>query len=431
MIQNIMKRINGTIVDEMISRIRKIGYVLLTAIFLVGCISTPVCAEQITEYDILNDISAEQTGEPVENDTSKDTDENITEDTKENVIPVTDIDIADYESTLEVNSTMSLSVTVLPENATDTGVTYRSQNPAVATVNAAGEIKGVSTGTAAIEVSAGDITKTVSVQVVIKTKAIQLNSSYVVIRPGETFSLHAQASPAGSGGNITFQSMDSKVAAVNSSGTITGKANGNTTILVKNSDIQTAVTVIVNQSGQGSEDIDDTVVTENTEEMAVVIDQVIVEDYPVITSDILQKLYINGEKMKVIGNQYRLFLDGKDIVNADNELSTDLAFHEETNGFSFVLNDGKPLPGQVTINFPERVTDEKYLYLYNEAKGTYQFIDTLNINSLTLTQPGKYLVTSKKMNRFHMNGIWIGGGGVVILLGAAVYIFMKKKYWFW
>lgn len=65
---------------------------------------------------------------------------------KSDEIPVTDIEIADYQDKLEVDKTMTLSVTVLPSDATDNKVQYKSSNEKIATVNSLGEVKCISKG---------------------------------------------------------------------------------------------------------------------------------------------------------------------------------------------------------------------------------------------------------------------------------------------
>ena len=52
---------------------------------------------------------------------------------KSDEIPVTDIEIADHEDELEVDKTLTLSVTVLPSDATNNTVTYKSSDEKVAT----------------------------------------------------------------------------------------------------------------------------------------------------------------------------------------------------------------------------------------------------------------------------------------------------------
>ena len=51
---------------------------------------------------------------------------------------------------IEVNDTVRISTTIMPENTTDKSITYTSSNEEIATVSSEGEIKGISSGTAVI-----------------------------------------------------------------------------------------------------------------------------------------------------------------------------------------------------------------------------------------------------------------------------------------
>lgn len=75
----------------------------------------------------------------------------------ESVVAVTDLDFGDYDDTLEVGKTLSLSVSVIPSNAADATITYQSSNAKVATVNGNGQVTGVSAGTVQITAKAGGI----------------------------------------------------------------------------------------------------------------------------------------------------------------------------------------------------------------------------------------------------------------------------------
>ena len=85
-------------------------------------------------------------------------------------VAVTDIEIGDYEEELEVGDTVSLSVTVLPQNATDSTVTYWSGDSSIATVNSSGEVKGISKGKTIIYCSAGYVSKEIPITVKVATE---------------------------------------------------------------------------------------------------------------------------------------------------------------------------------------------------------------------------------------------------------------------
>lgn len=344
-------------------------------------------------------------------------------------IEVKDVEIANYEKELNVDATMNLTVTVLPENATDSTVTYTSSKPEIATVSSTGEVKGIAPGPVDILVKAGTITKKASIVVKIPTTAIQLNSDYQVMKQNSTFQLKATAQPAGAAGHLTYRSTNEKVATVSATGLIKAKACGNAAIIVTNGDMHVSVSVIVNQDGVVNDGATST--TEIEQENNMFPEEVNAQKYAVISKEMLKYFYQNKKMLTVQGDGYTLYVDGKDIVNYENELKTLLLFQTEEKGTSFVVNAGKHLCGKIKIDLKDTVTDEKYLYLYNEQKDKYQQIATDDISELTIDTAGKYLITSEKLREWNLNVIWLGVGVVVLLAGIGVYIGVKKQYWFW
>lgn len=344
-------------------------------------------------------------------------------------IEVKDVEIANYEKELNVDATMNLTVTVLPENATDATVTYTSSNPEIATVSSTGEVKGIAPGPVDILVTAGTITKKASIAVKIPTTAIQLNSDYQVMKQNETFQIKANVQPAGAAENLTYRSTNEKVATVSATGLIKAKACGNAAIIVTNGDMHVSVSVIVNQDGIANDGATST--TETEQENNSFPEEVDTQKYAVISKEMLKYYYQNKKMLTVRGDGYTIYVDGQDIVNYENELKTLLLFQTEEKGTSFVVNAGNHLCGKIKIDLKDTVTDEKYLYLYNEQKEKYQQIATDDISELTIDTAGKYLITSEKLREWNVNVVLIAIGAVVVLAGVGAYIGVKKQYWFW
>ena len=129
-------------------------------------------------------------------------------------IAVKDIEIGEYEETVEVGKTVELSVTVLPTEAADTAVTYQSDNPPVATVNSTGVVKGIAPGNAIITVTAGEVVKQIPLTIKVATTSIQPNNTYVVLKRGQSYQLSAQVTPAQANQNIIYRSSNSGIASV-------------------------------------------------------------------------------------------------------------------------------------------------------------------------------------------------------------------------
>jgi uncharacterized repeat protein (TIGR02543 family) len=69
------------------------------------------------------------------------------------VVPVTAVNLSATSLELDVNESAALLATVLPSNATDKSISWSSNNPSIASVNASGVVTGISEGSATITVS--------------------------------------------------------------------------------------------------------------------------------------------------------------------------------------------------------------------------------------------------------------------------------------
>jgi len=73
------------------------------------------------------------------------------------LVPVTQIVITPADDvSIQVNTTVSLGVTVSPSYASNKAVTWSSDKPAIATINPSGEVTGIAVGTATITATAQD-----------------------------------------------------------------------------------------------------------------------------------------------------------------------------------------------------------------------------------------------------------------------------------
>jgi len=134
----------------------------------------------------------------------------------------------------QCRKTQALTATVSPSNATNKAVTWTSSDTNVATVNSSsGVVTGVANGTATITVKTTDGGYTSSCAVTVTTPVSSIAGSPVeaTIVTGKTQALTATVSPpAASNKNITWKSSNTDVATVNSSGVVTGVANGTANI---------------------------------------------------------------------------------------------------------------------------------------------------------------------------------------------------------
>ena len=343
-------------------------------------------------------------------------------------VHVTDIEIGEHESELEVEKTLTLSGTVIPTNATNSTITYKSSNPAVATVSSTGEVKGIGKGDVIITLSADGISKNVSLTVKVAAIKISLNKDYLVLKTGDSFQLTANVAPTEANQMIKYHSVDTSIATVSQAGVVTAKETGSTTIIVSNGDISAAVSVIVNESIVYQEKTESNQVHKVDAE--VYPDLIYAVEHKVIDSEMLRYLYETKKVLRIIGNGYVIEIDGKDIVNYDNEFFTDIELANESGKTSFLLNKGNELCGAVTVYLEE--TNGRYLYLYNVSEEKYELLNISDTTELKLTTAGEYLLCETKMKLDKKVIVCTVIGSVILLLtGGMIYIFVKKKYWFW
>lgn len=347
----------------------------------------------------------------------------------EKEVYVTDIEIDDYNNELIVGEYMQLTTTLVPDNATDSRITYKSSNDNIATVTSSGKIKGISSGQVIIYVTCGSITKEVALTVRIQSKAININTRYKVIQVGDKFKLEASVNPDNSGGALQYKSSNPKVASVSSTGIIEAKSCGSTSIMVYNNDIQMSVTVIVNQAVSENENANCISTCEDTTQYFS--DKVDASTCEVISSEILKYCYDNKKTISIEAEKYIIYINGDDIVNYDNELNTKLVFDETDYGLALTINEGNMLCGRITVDISKIVTNEKYLYIYNKEQNKYQKLQVDNIKNLSIDTAGTYILTSEPISNTKFNIKVIIIVALTIVACGGIYIVVTKKYLFW
>lgn len=151
-------------------------------------------------------------------------------------VAVEEVVMTPSEVTLEMEQTASLTVQVLPENATDKTVTFFSSKPAVATVDEEGTVTAVMIGKADVYAMAGDISAVCKVNVVakaVKATEVTLSSGKMTLMPLEGASLKFDTVPSRIDEIAVWSSSDESVVTVSSDGTISTKAPGTATVTVQ------------------------------------------------------------------------------------------------------------------------------------------------------------------------------------------------------
>lgn len=149
-------------------------------------------------------------------------------------------------ASIEPGSTLQLSATVTPENATDSKVTWSTSDSNVATVSESGLVTGVSPGSAKITAMAGGVSGSIDITVdSILVESISIGDDFEMSIGGSK-QLECTLTPSNATDrNVTWTSSDESVATV-SDGKVTAVGKGTATVTATTTNGKTAtVTVIV------------------------------------------------------------------------------------------------------------------------------------------------------------------------------------------
>ncbi|MBQ8070492.1 MAG: Ig-like domain-containing protein [Bacteroidales bacterium] len=148
------------------------------------------------------------------------------------VIPVTSVQLAAEEVTLNVGDKFFLDPKILPENATDKTLDWMVSDPAILSVSPDGWITALSQGFARINVSKNGIFFTgCNVTVVQPVESVTLDRTSARLSVGETLALNATVSPSdATDAVVNWSSSDESIAFVDWTGTVTARGKGTATI---------------------------------------------------------------------------------------------------------------------------------------------------------------------------------------------------------
>lgn len=148
-------------------------------------------------------------------------------------VAVSGVTLDKTSGTLNEGETVTLTATVMPEDATDKTVTWASSNSNVATV-ANGVVTAVAPGTAVITATAGNQSASYSLEVKAPLKGITLNHSEMTVIKGQSAPLTVTYNPTYTtdAKDVTWTSSDAIVATVEN-GVVRGVKAGTATITAK------------------------------------------------------------------------------------------------------------------------------------------------------------------------------------------------------
>ncbi len=152
------------------------------------------------------------------------------------------VSLSDHALSLTEGETSHLSATVTPVNSKEKGLTWKSSNPSVASVNQNGVVEAKTVGTADISVISKDQQRTDTCQVTVKeliipVEAIVLNHDTLVLTEEESFSLRAEIRPFNATNKeVEWVSDNADVASVAGDGTVVALTPGTTVITAYSAD---------------------------------------------------------------------------------------------------------------------------------------------------------------------------------------------------
>lgn len=127
---------------------------------------------------------------------------------------------------------VQLAAAVSPDNTTDKTIAWKSSNPGVAAVDAGGHVSPVSAGSARITAeTVNGIRRSLTVYVRVPVASVALERDALTVYAGKSERIRTAVGPASAyDKRLTWTSSDPSVAAVNGSGSVTGRSEGTAVI---------------------------------------------------------------------------------------------------------------------------------------------------------------------------------------------------------
>ena len=163
-------------------------------------------------------------------------------------VPVTEVQLDKTTADMEVGDSLTLTATILPENATVQEAIWSTSDETIATVND-GVVTAVAEGEVTITATAGECTATCVITITkpapIPATGVSLNVSEAKVEVGKTLTLAAAVTPSNTTDKtITWTSSNENVATVNN-GIVAAISAGETVITASIGDFQATCKVTV------------------------------------------------------------------------------------------------------------------------------------------------------------------------------------------
>ena len=166
-------------------------------------------------------------------------------------VTVGKITLSQTEMSVGKGKMMALTATVSPSTLADKSVMWKSSDETVATVTAEGEVCGIKIGSATITCTAVATGWSVTCKVNVKKGSVTLDKTVVSILKGNSLKLKATVYPTTlEDKSVTWESSDTRIATVSSTGMVEGINVGTATIICTSNvtGLNTSCQVIVTAS---------------------------------------------------------------------------------------------------------------------------------------------------------------------------------------
>jgi len=173
------------------------------------------------------------------------------------VVGVNGIKLNKDKDSVEVRKSIQLSATVLPSNAKNRTVIWKSANTNIATVTQTGKVTGIKKGSTDITVTTKDgnykavckltvnYAKTSKITITAAGLATNQKVTNLYIVKGKKITIKGKVSPSTAKQGVKYSTKNNKVASVSQKGVIKGVKVGTTSIYVKSADGKKTVRIIL------------------------------------------------------------------------------------------------------------------------------------------------------------------------------------------
>lgn len=156
-------------------------------------------------------------------------------------VKATGITLSSTSLKLYVGKTKTLTANILPEDATNKSVTWKSLDSKIAKVDKNGKITAVKAGTTYITATTANGKYTakckVTVANIVKSKSVKLNKTSVTINDGKTYKLTETIAPSNTTDKtVTWSVSDKKIIKVSADGKVTALKPGTAYVYCKTKD---------------------------------------------------------------------------------------------------------------------------------------------------------------------------------------------------